>query len=83
MDAGSPHFLGKEGSSWTVTKKKKMGVIIILDPDNKDKLIVSSNRKVQYSLGDIVAALKLDGLGPLDNRPSTNKLHHFVRRKKK
>ena len=58
MDAGSPHFLGKEGSSWTVTKKKKMGVIIIVDPDNKDKLIVSSNRKVHYSLAVLVAALK-------------------------
>ena len=22
---------------------------------------------------------KLDGVGPVDNRPSTNKLHHFVR----
>ena len=26
---------------------------------------------------------KLDGLGPVDNRPSTDKLHHFVRKKKK
>ena len=26
---------------------------------------------------------KLDGLGPVDNRPSTNKLHHFVKKKKK
>ena len=26
---------------------------------------------------------KLDGIGPVDNRPSTDKLHHFVRRKKK
>ena len=26
---------------------------------------------------------KLDGVGPVDNRPSTNKLHHFVRKKKK
>ena len=25
---------------------------------------------------------KLDGVGPVDNRPSTDKLHHFVRRKK-
>ena len=25
---------------------------------------------------------KLDGVGPVDNRPSTNKLHHFVRKKK-
>ena len=25
----------------------------------------------------------LDGVGPVDNRPSTDKLHHFVREKKK
>ena len=26
---------------------------------------------------------ELDGVGPVDNRPSTDKLHHFVRKKKK
>ena len=30
-----------------------------------------------------IYAYKLDGVGPVDNRPSTDKLHHFVRRKKK
>ena len=25
--------------------------------------------------------LKLDGVGPVDNRPSTDKLHHFVQKK--
>ena len=25
---------------------------------------------------------KLDGVGPVDNRPSTNKLHHFVKKNK-
>ena len=25
---------------------------------------------------------KLDGVGPVDNRSSTNKLHHFVQKKK-
>ena len=29
-----------------------------------------------------MAEYKLDGVGPVDNRPSTDKLHHFVRRKK-
>ena len=24
---------------------------------------------------------KLDGVGPVDNRPSSDKLHHFVRKK--
>ena len=27
--------------------------------------------------------MKLDEVGPVDKRPSTNKLHHFVRKKKK
>ena len=26
---------------------------------------------------------KLDGVGSVDNRPSTDKLHHFVKKKKK
>ena len=26
---------------------------------------------------------KLDGVGPVDNRPSTNKLHHFVKKRTK
>ena len=26
--------------------------------------------------------IKLDGVGPVDNRPSTDKLHHFVKKKK-
>ena len=26
--------------------------------------------------------IKLDGVSPVDNRPSTNKLHHFVKQKK-
>ena len=26
---------------------------------------------------------KLDGIGPVNNRPSTNKLHYFVQKKKK
>ena len=27
--------------------------------------------------------LKLDGVGPVDNRPSNDKLHHFVKKEKK
>ena len=30
-----------------------------------------------------VKILKLDGVGPVDNKPSTDKLHHFVQKKKK
>ena len=29
------------------------------------------------------AILKLDGVGPVENRPSTDKLHHFVKKKEK
>ena len=38
-------------------------------------IVHSSTVKLCYS--------KLDGVGPLDNRPSTNKLHHFVQKKEK
>ena len=34
-------------------------------------------------LDDYVLFVKLDGVGPVDNRPSTDKLHHFVRKKKR
>ena len=27
--------------------------------------------------------MKLDGVGPADNRPSTDRLHHFVKKIKK
>ena len=30
-----------------------------------------------------VLFIKLDGVGPVDNRPSIDKLHHFVQNKKK
>ena len=33
--------------------------------------------------GYIESVNKLDGVRPLDNRPSTDKLHHFVRKEKK
>ena len=28
-----------------------------------------------------VIAFKLDGVGPVDNRPASDKLHHFVQKK--
>ena len=34
-------------------------------------------------IGLAVFLLKLDGVSPVDNRPSTNKLHHFVKKNKK
>ena len=30
-----------------------------------------------------VICIKLDRVGPVDNRPSTDKLHYFVKKKKK
>ena len=27
--------------------------------------------------------IKLDGVGPVDNKPSTNKLHHFVKKRRR
>ena len=43
-----------------------------------------SGRKadISYCLVRRTYSEKLDGLGPVDNRPSTDKLHHFVRKKK-
>ena len=32
---------------------------------------------------EIRVYVKLEGVGPVDNRPSTNKLHQFVQEKKK
>ena len=29
------------------------------------------------------SVVKLDGVGPVDNRPSNNKLHHFVQKKRR
>ena len=33
-------------------------------------------------MGSGEVAIKLDGVGPVDNRPSTDKIYHFVRKKK-
>ena len=35
------------------------------------------------SFSAAVKRLSKDGVGPVDNTPSTNKLHHFVQKKKK
>ena len=36
-----------------------------------------------YYIKKIGKEKKLDGVGPVDNRPSTDKLHPFVRKKRK
>ena len=39
-------------------------------------LILNMNKKM-------LLTKKLDGVGPVDNRPSTEKLHQFVKKRKK
>ena len=64
------------------------------EPENKGTInvklflpIIYSDRAARMSPQNCFHALpcdaqKLDGVGPVDDRPSTDKLHHFVRRKK-
>ena len=44
-----------------------------------------NNKKQAHKFQPIksLRGVKIDGVGPVDNRPSTNKLHHFVRKKTK
>ena len=45
---------------------------------------VGQVKKILEEKGDQRRIIQvLDGIGPVDNRPSTNKLHHFVQKKKK
>ena len=38
-------------------------------------LIQSSHESQSYAT---ITTMKLDGVGPVDNRPSTDQLHHFI-----
>ena len=38
--------------------------------------INTSHALLRNAVGDV----ELDGVGPVDNRPSTDKLHHFVKK---
>ena len=58
---------------WKALKKTVEYVIMIIPRRNRVEEAIS-----MWSL-----ILKLDGVGSVDNRPSTNNLHHFVRKKKK
>ena len=42
---------------------------------------LSSKHRISKFEDIILVVFKLDGVGPVDNRPSTNKLHHFVQKK--
>ena len=43
----------------------------------------SNNECVNLAYLEKQHKLKLDGVGPVDNRPCTDKPHHFVERRKK
>ena len=45
-------------------------------------ICISEMLQITKGQNKTVLSWKLDGVGPVDNRPSTNKLHHFVRKKK-
>ena len=36
---------------------------------------------MQENQENFLFVIELDGVGPFDNRPSADKLHHFVRKK--
>ena len=45
-----------------------------------NELMVFLKASLMHSLSES-SLVKLDEVGPVDNRPSTNKHHHFVRKK--
>ena len=40
-----------------------------------------NEKKINNGLAYVNPLIKLDGVGPVDNRPSNDKLHHFVKKK--
>ena len=51
---------------------------IILEESRKHLQIYSQNFK---TIQNFRMKMKLDGVGPVDNRPSPDKLHNFVKKK--
>ena len=51
-----------------------------LDPKPRREVHISL---LHFFLSCFVFLSKLDGVGPVDNRPSTDKLHHFAQKKKR
>ena len=45
------------------------------------KYTLLKNQIIEGHIQVKVFTSKLDGVGPVDNRPSTDKLHHFVKKK--
>ena len=70
---------------------------LLINPSNFHKLVPSfiSSIYVRHEISPLVPydseqifrkfmlKDKLDGVGPVDNRPSTDKLHHFLKKEKK
>ena len=48
----------------------------------RQKLSILSPFALRFEVNLVVVTLELDGVGPVDNRPSTDKLHHFVKKNK-
>ena len=44
-------------------------------------LTVISDTFIKLTYCHLALLYKLDGVGPVDNRPSTDKLHHFFQKK--
>ena len=58
-----------------MTKKKK-NIFLGLNVQSNNHII---EKEIKYTL----VTHKLDGVGPVDNRPSTDKLHQIVQKKEK
>ena len=43
---------------------------------------ILQNSLINHLNHNIYILRELDGIGPIENRPSTNRLHHFVQKKK-
>ena len=53
-----------------------------IKPYSTQRVHFNSVGWVEFNLvGVIISTEKLDGVGFVDNRPSTHKLHHFVKKK--
>ena len=79
------------GKCMSIVLKSKIDTFVLLRLDCGMKLVPSDtffqtmiatkscshNKNCEHDVD------KLDGVGPVDNRPSTDKLHHFVNKKKK
>ena len=65
----------------------RLGTCLLPDPDRmvvRDNCPCVPGREVsRIILKYAIVNYRLDGVGPVDNRPSTDKPHHFVKKKKK